>query len=144
MWGFFSVYLRIESSWLQYLQELSHACITMKVKNKSWVLPTISSGGNINSCVGSTGRNSAGLQRPERICKEIGVKTVSEYFQSKLKVFAKTWDFLLMWHWVLTLYGLNPVQKFEIDKLIFNVKLYLFTNYRKTGDYQNKHSQAFA
>lgn len=29
-------------------------------------------------------------------------------------------------------------------KLMFNVKLHLFTNCCKIGDYQNKHSQAFA
>lgn len=34
------------------------------------VMPTITSGGNTNSCIGSMGGNCSGLQRPKRICKE--------------------------------------------------------------------------
>lgn len=33
-------------------------------------MPTITSGGNINSCIGSMGENCSGLQRPKRICTE--------------------------------------------------------------------------
>lgn len=60
------------------------------------VRPTISSGGNIDSCIGSMGGNCSGLQRPERICKDTEWGWgKNAHIQVKLQVFLNRGDSFL-------------------------------------------------